>query len=82
MLGHVYVVEDAKDLAQILRDVTRYGGAYRPEVMFKKTSPLGIYLSLTKILMKGSNLIGNDELKIQGTADPSLIPKATIKDLH
>ncbi len=32
MLGHVYVVEDAKDLAQIVRDVTRYGGSYRPEV--------------------------------------------------
>ncbi len=32
MLGHVYVVEDAKDLAQIVRDVTRYGGAYKPEV--------------------------------------------------
>jgi len=32
MLGHVYVVEDAKDLAQIVRDVARYGGAYRPEV--------------------------------------------------
>ncbi|KAF8635631.1 hypothetical protein AX15_000269 [Amanita polypyramis BW_CC] len=32
MLGHVYVVEDAKDLAQIVRDVQRYGGAYRPEV--------------------------------------------------
>jgi len=31
MLGHVYVVEDARDLAQIVRDVTRYGGAYRPE---------------------------------------------------
>jgi len=36
MLGHVYVVEDAKDLAQIVRDVTRYGGAYRPEVGFIK----------------------------------------------
>jgi len=34
MLGHVYIVEDAKDLAQIVRDVTRYGGAYRPEVSF------------------------------------------------
>ena len=34
MLGHVYVVEDAKDLAQIVRDVTRYGGAYRPEAFF------------------------------------------------
>lgn len=32
MLGHVYVVEDARDLAQIVRDVTRYGGAYKPEV--------------------------------------------------
>ena len=32
MLGHGYVVADAKDLAQIVRDVTRYGGAYRPEV--------------------------------------------------
>jgi recyclin-1 len=32
MLGHVYIVSDAKDLAQIVRDVTRYGGAYRPEV--------------------------------------------------
>jgi recyclin-1 len=35
MLGHVFVVEDAKDLAQIVRDVTRYGGAYRPEVRIK-----------------------------------------------
>lgn len=34
MLGHVYIVEDAKDLAQIVRDVTRYGGAYKPEVSF------------------------------------------------
>ena len=32
MLGHVYIVEDAKDLAQIVRDVTRYGGSFRPEV--------------------------------------------------
>ncbi|KAF9029567.1 hypothetical protein BDZ89DRAFT_1065353 [Hymenopellis radicata] len=35
MLGHVYVVEDAKDLAQIVRDVTRYGGAYRPEDIYE-----------------------------------------------
>ncbi|KAF8148471.1 f-box protein pof6 [Crassisporium funariophilum] len=35
MLGHVYVVEDAKDLAQIVRDVTRYGGAYRPEDVYE-----------------------------------------------
>ena len=32
MLGHVYIVEDATDLAQIVRDVTRYGGSFRPEV--------------------------------------------------
>lgn len=32
MLGHVFVVDDAKDLAQIVRDATRYGGSYRPEV--------------------------------------------------
>jgi recyclin-1 len=31
MLGHVYIVSDAKDLAQIVRDVTRYGGAFTPE---------------------------------------------------
>lgn len=33
MLGHVYIVSDAKDLAQIVRDVTRYGGAFRPGVI-------------------------------------------------
>ncbi|KAF7365418.1 hypothetical protein MVEN_00414500 [Mycena venus] len=35
MLGHVYVVDDAKDLAQIVRDVSRYGGAYRPEDIYE-----------------------------------------------
>ncbi|KAF8452346.1 exocyst complex component Sec10-domain-containing protein [Boletus edulis BED1] len=35
MLGHVFVVEDAKDLAQIVRDVTRYGGSYRPEDVYE-----------------------------------------------
>jgi len=44
MLGHVYVVEDAKDLAQIVRDVTRYGGAYRTEVrLFPDSKILMIY---------------------------------------
>lgn len=33
MLGHVFIVSDAKDLAQIVRDVTRYGGSFRPEVI-------------------------------------------------
>ena len=47
MLGHVYIVEDAKDLAQIVRDVTRYGGAYRPEVKFWS---LGYYsVKITKL---------------------------------
>jgi len=45
MLGHVYVVEDAKDLAQIVRDVTRYGGAYRTEVR------LSLILISTKVFM-------------------------------
>jgi recyclin-1 len=35
MLGHVYVVADAPDLAQIVRDVSRYGGAYRPEDIYE-----------------------------------------------
>jgi len=51
MLGHVYVVEDAKDLAQIVRDVTRYGGAYRPEVsiMMVPTVVRGIDKELSDI---------------------------------
>ncbi|KAG8836244.1 F-box protein: endocytic membrane traffic, recycling ReCYcling 1 [Serendipita sp. 405] len=35
MLGHVYVVADAKDLATIVRDVARYGGAFRPEDVYE-----------------------------------------------
>jgi len=35
MLGDVYIVEDAKDLAQIVRDVTRYGGSFRPEDVYE-----------------------------------------------
>ncbi|KAG8937491.1 F-box protein: endocytic membrane traffic, recycling ReCYcling 1 [Tulasnella sp. 408] len=35
MLGHVFIVEDAKDLAQIVRDVTRYGGSFRPEDVYE-----------------------------------------------
>lgn len=31
MLGNVYIVSDARDLAQIVRDVSRYGGAFTPE---------------------------------------------------
>lgn len=31
MLGNVYIVSDAKDLAQIVRDVSRYGSAFTPE---------------------------------------------------
>ena len=32
MLGHVFIVEDAKDLATIVRDTARYSGRFRPEV--------------------------------------------------
>ncbi|KZT40123.1 hypothetical protein SISSUDRAFT_983859 [Sistotremastrum suecicum HHB10207 ss-3] len=35
MLGHVYIVSDAKDLAQIVRDVARYGGSFRPEDIYE-----------------------------------------------
>jgi len=35
MLEHVYVVEDARDLAQTVRDVTRYRGAYRLEDIYE-----------------------------------------------
>ncbi|KAK8853299.1 hypothetical protein IAR55_004003 [Kwoniella newhampshirensis] len=35
MLGHVYIVSDAKDLAQIVRDVTRYGGTFTPEDIYE-----------------------------------------------
>jgi hypothetical protein len=35
MLGQVYIVADAKDLAQIIRDVTRYGGTYTPEDLYE-----------------------------------------------
>lgn len=35
VLGQVYIVADAKDLAQIIRDVTRYGGSYRPEDLYE-----------------------------------------------
>ena len=38
MLGHVFIVSDAKDLAQIVRDVTRYGGSFRPEVIIHRLS--------------------------------------------
>jgi recyclin-1 len=48
MLGHVYIVDDAKDLAQIVRDVTRYGGAYRPEVI-----PNSDIYSFSLIIMLG-----------------------------
>jgi recyclin-1 len=61
MLGHVYVVEDAKDLAQIVRDVTRYGGAYRPEVMAPVDCPsqqLNFFYRIYTSLSNGGQ-IGN-----------------------
>ncbi|OXB35427.1 hypothetical protein LQV05_006173 [Cryptococcus neoformans] len=35
MLGNVYIVSDAKDLAQIVRDVSRYGSAFTPEDIYE-----------------------------------------------
>ncbi|KIR53422.1 recyclin-1 [Cryptococcus gattii Ru294] len=35
MLGNVYIVSDARDLAQIVRDVSRYGGAFTPEDIYE-----------------------------------------------
>jgi len=50
MLGHVYVVEDARDLAQIVRDVTRYGGAYRPEVRPRLESAVSFELTPASLI--------------------------------
>ncbi|EIN14220.1 hypothetical protein PUNSTDRAFT_41494 [Punctularia strigosozonata HHB-11173 SS5] len=52
MLGHVYVVEDAKDLAQIVRDVTRYGGAYRPEDIYEFIQRRSDWKKIEKIVDK------------------------------
>ncbi|KAF5392670.1 hypothetical protein D9757_000887 [Collybiopsis confluens] len=52
MLGHVYVVEDAKDLAQIVRDVTRYGGQYRPEDIYEFVQRRSDWKKIEKIVDK------------------------------
>ncbi|PFH53495.1 hypothetical protein AMATHDRAFT_73316 [Amanita thiersii Skay4041] len=52
MLGHVYVVEDAKDLAQIVRDVQRYGGAYRPEDIYEFIQRRSDWKKIEKIVDK------------------------------
>ncbi|KIP09764.1 hypothetical protein PHLGIDRAFT_126067 [Phlebiopsis gigantea 11061_1 CR5-6] len=52
MLGHVYVVEDAKDLAQIVRDVTRYGGAYRPEDVYEFIQRRSDWKKIEKVVDK------------------------------
>ncbi|GHJ85367.1 hypothetical protein NliqN6_1769 [Naganishia liquefaciens] len=35
MIGHVYIVADAQDLAQIVKDVARYGATFRPEDVYE-----------------------------------------------
>lgn len=62
MLGHVYVVEDAKDLAQIVRDVTRYGGAYRPEVSIGRSILLATRRSQQIIVRRTSTSSFKDGL--------------------
>ncbi|TFK20987.1 f-box protein pof6, partial [Coprinopsis marcescibilis] len=52
MLGHVYVVEDAKDLAQIVRDVTRYGGAYKPEDIYEFIQRRSDWKKIEKVVDK------------------------------
>ncbi|PPQ73408.1 hypothetical protein CVT24_008502 [Panaeolus cyanescens] len=52
MLGHVYIVEDAKDLAQIVRDVTRYGGAYRPEDIYEFIQRRSDWKKIEKVVDK------------------------------
>jgi len=74
MLGHVYVVEDARDLAQIVRDVTRYGGAYRPEVCcdhltydFHLTCTKPFYQDIYEFIQRRS-----DWKKIEKTVDKTM----------
>lgn len=52
MLGHVFIVADAKDLAQIVRDVTRYGGAYRPEDVYEFIQRRSDWKRIEKIVDK------------------------------
>ncbi|KAI0926626.1 hypothetical protein AcV7_005516 [Taiwanofungus camphoratus] len=52
MLGHVYVVEDARDLAQIVRDVTRYGGAYKPEDVYEFIQRRSDWKKIEKVVDK------------------------------
>ncbi|KAI0267323.1 exocyst complex component Sec10-like protein [Gloeopeniophorella convolvens] len=52
MVGHVFVVEDAKDLAQIVRDVTRYGGAYRPEDIYEFIQRRSDWKKIEKVVDK------------------------------
>jgi len=52
MLGHVFIVEDAKDLAQIVRDVTRYGGAYRPEDIYEFIQRRSDWKKIEKVVDK------------------------------
>ncbi|THH15991.1 hypothetical protein EW146_g4575 [Bondarzewia mesenterica] len=52
MLGHVFVVEDAKDLAQIVRDVTRYGGSYHPEDIYEFIQRRSDWKKIEKVVDK------------------------------
>jgi len=52
LLGHVYVVDDAKDLAQIVRDVARYGGAYRPEDIYEFIQRRADWKKIEKVVDK------------------------------
>jgi len=71
MLGHVFVVADAKDLAQIVRDATRYGGSYRPEVLFSAVFKLpgidDVFQDVYEFIQRRS-----DWKKIEKTVDKTM----------
>ncbi|ORY33405.1 exocyst complex component Sec10-domain-containing protein, partial [Naematelia encephala] len=62
MLGHVYIVSDAKDLAQIVRDVTRYGGTFRPEDIYEFIQRRSDWKKIEKTVDKVSESVRNASL--------------------
>jgi recyclin-1 len=85
MLGHVFVVGDAKDLAQIVRDVTGYGWSHRPEIGILYFRRLRIsLLNLTTfllILLCADTLLGFYEF-VQQRSDWKKIEKMVDKAMY
>ena len=55
MLGHVFIVEDAKDLATIVRDTARYSGRFRPEASAELSGLYKPPYSPPRMCMNSSN---------------------------